>query len=97
MSRVSISGIKSRSVLEIPLESEQKARILYSALMPETESTPSDRATSMVRLDGSSLIVEIEASDLTAMRASLNSYVAWISACMRTLDGITIESTDAKP
>jgi len=91
------SDVKSRSILEIPLESEQKARILCSALTPETESIPSDRATSTVTVNGSSLIVRIEANDLTAMRASLNSYVAWISACMRTLESIDPESTDAKP
>ncbi|MFW9958340.1 MAG: KEOPS complex subunit Pcc1 [Candidatus Odinarchaeota archaeon] len=85
---MSTTDIKSRSVLEIPVESEQKAMILYSALLPETESIPSDRATSTVTVNGSSLIVEIEANDLTAMRASLNSFVAWISACLRTLDTI---------
>ncbi len=91
------SEVRSKSVLEIPLESEQKATILCSALTPETESTPSDRATSTVTVNGSSLIVKIEAKDLTAMRASLNSYVAWISACMRTLESIDPASTDAKP
>jgi tRNA threonylcarbamoyladenosine modification (KEOPS) complex Pcc1 subunit len=94
---VSAKDIKSRSVLEIPLESEQKAMILYSALLPETESIPSDRATSRVAVRGSSLFVEIEASDLTAMRASLNSFVAWISACTRTIERIDARSTDGKP
>jgi len=91
------TDIKSRSVLEIPLESEQKAMILCSALLPETESIPSDRATSNVTVSGSSLIVEIEANDLTAMRASLNSFVAWISACLRMIDSIDTKSPDAKP
>jgi tRNA threonylcarbamoyladenosine modification (KEOPS) complex Pcc1 subunit len=94
---MSTIDIKSRSVLEIPLESEQKAMILYSALLPETESIPSDRATSKVTVSGTSLIVEIEANDLTAMRASLNSFVAWISACIRTIESIDARSLDAKP
>jgi tRNA threonylcarbamoyladenosine modification (KEOPS) complex Pcc1 subunit len=89
--------VKSRSVLTIPLESEKQAMILYSALLPETESIPSDRASSRVTTLGSSLIVEIEADDLTAMRASLNSFVAWISACMRTIESIDSGSPDAKP
>jgi tRNA threonylcarbamoyladenosine modification (KEOPS) complex Pcc1 subunit len=89
--------VKSRSVLEIPLDSEQKAMILYSALLPETESIPSDRASSRVTVCGTSLVVEIEATDLTAMRASLNSFVAWISACMRTIESIDARSPDAKP
>jgi len=82
------SEVKGNSMLEIPLESEEIAEILYSALLPETESIPSERATTNVSVRGSSLIVDIEANDLTAMRAALNSYVAWISACMRTIDSI---------
>ena len=82
------SDVKGTSILEIPLESERMANILYSALLPETESIPSERATTNVSVKGSSLLVEIVANDLTAMRAALNSYVAWISACMRTIDSI---------
>ncbi|TFH11493.1 MAG: hypothetical protein E4H14_00660 [Candidatus Thorarchaeota archaeon] len=82
------SDVTGNSILEIPLESEEIAKILYSALLPETESIPSERATTSVSVKGSSLVVEIVANDLTAMRAALNSYVAWISACMRTIDSI---------
>jgi KEOPS complex subunit Pcc1 len=85
---MSQSDVKGISILEIPLESEKMANILYSALSPETESIPSDRATTSVSVKGSSLIVEIDANDLTAMRAALNSYIAWISACMRTMESI---------
>ena len=82
------SDVTGTSVLEFPLDSERIANILYSALLPETESIPSDRATTRVYVRGSSLIVEIDANDLTAMRAALNSFIAWISACMRTIDSI---------
>ena len=85
------SDVKGNSMLEIPLESERMANILYSALLPETESIPSERATTSVSVKGASLIVEIVANDLTAMRAALNSYVAWISACMRTIDSINAD------
>jgi tRNA threonylcarbamoyladenosine modification (KEOPS) complex Pcc1 subunit len=94
---VSVTKVKSKTTLEIPLESEQQARILYSALIPETESAPSDRAKAQVIVDGSSLIIEIEAGDLTATRAALNSFIAWISACIRTIENIDTRSPDAKP
>ena len=82
------SDVEGHSILEIPLESEHIANILYAALLPETESIPSDRATTSVSIKGTSLFVEIIASDLTAMRAALNSYIAWISACMRTINSV---------
>ncbi len=87
--------IDGYSILEIPLESERIANILYSALLPETESIPSDRATTEVHVRGSSIVVEINARDLTAMRAALNSYIAWISACLRTINSVDV--SDAKP
>jgi len=86
--RMSQSDVKGNSILEIPLESERIAKILYSALLPETESIPSERATTSISVKGSSLVVEIIANDLTAMRAALNSYIAWISACMKTIESI---------
>ncbi len=85
---MSQSDVKGNSILEIPLESERIAKILYSALLPETESIPSERATTSISVKGSSLVVEIIANDLTAMRAALNSYIAWISACMKTIESI---------
>lgn len=89
------NDVEGHSLLEIPLESDRVANILYSALLPETESIPSDRATTSVYVRGSSLFVEINASDLTAMRAALNSYIAWISACLRTINSVDV--SDAKP
>jgi tRNA threonylcarbamoyladenosine modification (KEOPS) complex Pcc1 subunit len=89
------NDVEGHSILEIPLESERIASILFSALLPETESIPSDRATTKVYVNGTSLYVEVNASDLTAMRAALNSYIAWISACMRTIGSIDV--SDAKP
>ncbi len=80
--------IKGSAKLEIPLESNEAATILYNALLPETESIPSDRAESKVSIKNNTLIVEVKANDLTALRASLNSFSAWIAACIETLESI---------
>ncbi|MFX1578036.1 MAG: hypothetical protein ACFFBJ_00165, partial [Promethearchaeota archaeon] len=40
--------VAGKSVIEIPLESIGTAEILLAALLPETESGPSDRATTTV-------------------------------------------------
>ena len=85
---MSHNGITGSAVLEIPLESNEVATILYQALLPETESIPSDRASSKVSVKNSTLLVEVEANDLTALRASLNSFSAWIAACIATLESI---------
>lgn len=85
---MSLGEINGVGVLEIPLKSKELATILYNALLPETKSIPSDRASSKVSIRETTLIVEIEASDITALRASLNSYTAWIMACLSTLESI---------
>ncbi len=74
--------------LTIDLETPEAARIIFDALQPETHSAPSDRARADIRLDRSTVVIDITASDLPALRASMNSFLAWISACERTLRAI---------
>jgi len=85
---MSNTDLNGTAVLEMPLSSIEEATIIYNALLPETESIPSDRARSKISIEGSKLIIEVEANDLTALRASLNSFIAWIAACLATLDSI---------
>jgi len=75
-------------VIEIPLESKKTAEILLSALKPETKSGPSDRATTQVSVRDHILVIEVEAADITALRAAMNSYIAWVSACIKSIDQV---------
>jgi KEOPS complex subunit Pcc1 len=77
--------LSGHSILRIPLDSEENAKILLKALTPETASVPSDRARVELAVEGSVLVLRINASDLTALRAAMNSYLSWIAACQRTL------------
>ncbi len=83
MNSILVSG---KSTIEIPLDSKKTAELLLTALQPETESGPSDRATTNLSIRGSVLVIEVEANDLTALRAAMNSYIAWVSACLRTVE-----------
>ena len=74
--------VAGKSVIEIPLESKKTAEIILAALRPETKSGPSDRATTQVSLRDTVLIIEVKAGDITALRAAMNSYIAWVSACI---------------
>lgn len=83
------SIIAGKSVIEIPVDSLETAEILLAALLPETQSGPSDRATTQVSLRGSVLVIEVEAADITALRAAMNSYIAWVSACIKSIEQIS--------
>jgi tRNA threonylcarbamoyladenosine modification (KEOPS) complex Pcc1 subunit len=75
--------------LKVPLASEELARIIRDAINPETNSAPSDRARVKVSVRSSTLLIEVTAEDLTAFRAAMNSYVAWISGCIRAVESVT--------
>jgi tRNA threonylcarbamoyladenosine modification (KEOPS) complex Pcc1 subunit len=85
---VSTSIVSGKSVIEIPLDSRKTAEILLAALKPETRSGPSDRASTQVSVRDTVLIIEVEAGDITALRAAMNSYIAWVSACVKSIEQI---------
>ena len=79
---------QGRAVIEIPMESEELAKTIRSAIDPETNSAPSDRARVEVTVRGSVLVIQISSDDLTSLRAAMNSYVAWVSASLDTIDAV---------
>ncbi|TFG07631.1 hypothetical protein EU522_00545 [Candidatus Thorarchaeota archaeon] len=84
------SGVISlHATIEIPLDSPELAGVIHDALRPETDSAPSDRARVKVTARASILLLEITAEDLTALRAATNSYLAWISGCVRAAKSVT--------
>ena len=78
-----------KAELRLDLESKENASIIYSAIDPETKEVSSDRARTTVKQEANVIRVLIEAEDLTALRASMNSFLAWISACERTLETLS--------
>ncbi|MHA2141083.1 MAG: KEOPS complex subunit Pcc1 [Candidatus Thorarchaeota archaeon] len=77
-----------RAVIEIPLESKEVAEMLRSALDPETDSAPSDRARAEVSVRDSVLVIQISAGDMASLRAAMNSYIAWVSTSLDTIDAV---------
>ena len=55
-------------------------RILESSLRPEVERPSSARTRASLKAEGSVLKLEIIASDITALRAALNSYLRWVQS-----------------
>ena len=81
--------VNGHAVIEIAMESNSVAETVRAALDPETESGPSERARAEVSVRGSNLVIEISAGDLPALRAAMNSYIAWVSACIDTIKAVT--------
>ncbi len=79
---------RAQATLSINLDPEL-IDIIFSAIQPETESVPSDRAITHLSKTNEQLIVTIDAGDLTALRAAMNSFLAWISGSLRAIESVT--------
>lgn len=80
------SPLREASVtLHVTFETHEVASAIYSALLPETRSAPSERAVTRLELQDRTIIVSVHARDITALRAAVNSFLSWMSSCYRTV------------
>jgi tRNA threonylcarbamoyladenosine modification (KEOPS) complex Pcc1 subunit len=70
--------LKSRIVIRLNFPSEERLKIVLSALEPETRTPPSPRSRAKVEGKGRNLILSFEATDTSALRAAVNSYLRWV-------------------
>ncbi len=78
---------KAEAEVEILLPTMERGRIIVEALRPEVENPPADRSRAEVALkEGGRVILHISATDTSALRAALNSYLRWIGAITKALD-----------
>lgn len=82
--------INGQATIEIELESAEIAKTLFLALIPETKSAPSERAKTRLNLKDNLLVIDIEAEDLTALRAALNSFLSWASGCQKAIKALNV-------
>ncbi|MEM0456207.1 MAG: KEOPS complex subunit Pcc1 [Nitrososphaerota archaeon] len=68
--------------ISIPMEGKA-SEIVTRALKVEADSLPSKRVTVSVEASGCVLKLEVNANDLTAMRASINSFLRWIDSALQ--------------
>lgn len=76
--------------IEVP---EDLVNILLRALRPETERPSSDRSSVSIDARGEHLSLHIKASDVSALRAALNSYLHWVDAALNALESTRLRVT----
>lgn len=77
--------MKAKAVLRLKFPSKRSLKIVYKALMPEVEKPTTTRSRASLKIDGDFLVLSVEAKDTVALRATLNAYLRWISACTTLL------------
>lgn len=66
----------------------QMRNILINALKPESELPTSERSRTSINFQDDKLLITSHASDITALRAALNSYLHWIQGILNLVDEI---------
>lgn len=79
---------KTNATVRLKLSSKQQGQIIIDSLKPETSHPASRRSEVTIRMEDRVLILEIEAYDTTALRASLNSYLRWINSILDVLKNL---------
>ena len=58
------------------------------ALEPEVNTPSSDRSSTNIDVSSGQLVLQTEASDVSALRANLNSYLRWVEGIQDILGDI---------
>jgi KEOPS complex subunit Pcc1 len=75
-----LESVKSNIVVEF--ESSSQAKIIYDSIILEFETAPDFRSSMDIVLNGSNIVIDIDAEDSTSFRASVNSAIKWIKLAL---------------
>jgi KEOPS complex subunit Pcc1 len=67
-----------KAEFEMEFENPWEAEVILKSLEPEIASAPSQRSSTNLKLVNNILKMEIDAADVTSLRAAINSYLRWI-------------------
>ena len=82
-----LESVKSNITVEF--DSESQAEIVYESIILEFETAPDFRSSMTIDLEGSSIIINIDAEDYTSFRSSVNSAIKWINLALQ-INNLTI-------
>ena len=71
-----------RSNIAIEFDNVEQAKIIYDSILLEFNTAPDFRSSMTIDLDGSDIIINIDAEDSTSFRASVNSAIKWIKLAL---------------
>ncbi|WP_299524282.1 KEOPS complex subunit Pcc1 [uncultured Methanobrevibacter sp.] len=78
-----------KSDIAIEFENQKQAKIIYDSIILEFNTAPDYRSSMSLNLDGSKLLIRIDAEDSTSFRASVNSAIKWIKLSLE-INNLTI-------
>ena len=74
--------MKAQAVIRLNFSSEKQLNVVLGALKPETETSSTSRSKVDMKTEGQTLILDFRATDTSALRAAMNSYLRLIGVAM---------------
>jgi len=77
--------MKREAHIILEFDSEEEARVVYEAVLPEAKSMPTERTKAFIAREGNKVELVVEADSTSSLRAALNSYLSWFSSILNTV------------
>ena len=74
--------MKAQAVIRLNFSSKKSLNVVLGALKPETETSSTSRSKVDMKTEGQMLILDFRATDTSALRATMNSYLRLIGVAM---------------
>ena len=74
--------MKAKAVIRLNFSDEKPLNVVLGALKPETETSSTSRSKVDMKTEGQTLILDFLATDTSALRAAMNSYLRLIGVAM---------------
>lgn len=74
--------MKAQAVVRLKFSSGIQLKAVLGALKPETETSSTSRSKVSMKTEGQTLILDFRATDTSALRAAMNSYLRLICVAM---------------
>jgi len=85
MSTLYVEQADAEIILHIANETSD---VIIRALRPEADTPSSDRSSTVMEKGLNSVTIRVSASDTTALRANVNSYLHWVQGIIDMVDKI---------
>lgn len=80
--------MSARASIRLKFQSREQLESIFKALKPETYTSLTKRSKVKIKKEGNSLNLTFEATDTSALRAAINSYLHWILLTKETIKSL---------
>jgi tRNA threonylcarbamoyladenosine modification (KEOPS) complex Pcc1 subunit len=78
--------MEAKAAVRLKFPSEKNLLVTCNALLPETSRPGSKRAHVTIEMEGTFLVLKVEAENSVALRSTLNAYLRWIASTKNILE-----------